>query len=94
MATLHCQSITFIDDTVLIAATVEECSHDVSTTINLLESLGFHVNYGKSVLTASQCISYLVFIIDTMYLGTTRTQVGQSYYCMSRSFKVSKGYPL
>ena len=69
IATLHCQgirTITFIDDTLLIAATAEECSHDVSTTINLLESLGFHVNYGKSVLTRSQSISYLGFIIDTV----------------------------
>ena len=65
MATLHCQgirTITFIDDTLLIAATAEECFHD----INLLESLGFHVNYGKSVLTPSQSISYLGFIIDTV----------------------------
>lgn len=60
MATLHCQgirTITFIDDTLLIAGTTEECFHDISTTINLLESLGFHVNYGKSVLTTSQSIS-------------------------------------
>ena len=69
MATLHCQgirTITFIDDTLLIAATAEECFHDISTTINLLESLGFHVNYGKSVLTPSQSIPYLGFIIDTV----------------------------
>ena len=55
-----------IDGTLLIAATAKECSHDISTTINLLESLGFHVNYEKSVLTPSQFISYLGFIIDTM----------------------------
>ena len=69
IATLHCQgirTITFIDDTLLIAATAEEYFHDISTTINLLESLGFHVNYGKSVLTPSQSISYLGFIIDTV----------------------------
>ena len=69
MASLHCQgirTITFIDDTLLIGATAEECFHDILTTINLLESLGFHVNYGKSVLTPSQSISYLGFIIDTV----------------------------
>ena len=69
MATLHSQgirTITFIDDTLLIAATAKECSLDISTTINLLESLGFHVNYEKSVLTPSQFISYLGFIIDTV----------------------------
>ena len=69
MATLHCQgirTITFIDDTLLITATAEECFHDISTTINLLGSLDFHVNYRKSVLTPSQSISYLGFIIDTV----------------------------
>ena len=69
MATLHCQgirTITFTDDIFLIAATAEECFHDISTTINLLESLGFPVNCGKSVLSASQSISYLGYIIDTV----------------------------
>ena len=38
MATLHCQSIckiTFIDDTLLVAATAEECFHGISTILNL-----------------------------------------------------------
>ena len=44
MATLHCQgirTITFIDNTLLIAATAEECFHDISTTINLWKALVF-----------------------------------------------------
>ena len=69
MATLHCQgirTITFIDDTLVIASSAEECFNNISTSTNLLENLGFQVNYDKSVLTPSQSISYLGFIIDTV----------------------------
>lgn len=96
MVTLHCQdirTITFIDDILLKAATAEESFHDISTTINLLKSLGFHVNYGKSVLTPSQSISYLGFIIDTVSgtLSLQEPKLAKIITACQDLFKVSQG---
>jgi len=69
MKTLHSQgvrTIIFIDDILVIAATAEECSDNVALTIQLLESLGFLINYEKSNLRPSQTIIYLGFIIASV----------------------------
>ena len=95
MATLHCQgihTITFIDDTLLVAVTAEECFRDISTTTNLLQSLGFHVNYGKSVLTPCKSISYLGFIIDTV--SGTLSLPEPNLAKIICACQVSKGYPV
>lgn len=69
MATLHCQgvrTISFIDDILVIAASDEECLDNITTTISLLESLAFVINYEKSVLKPSQSLTFLGFIINTV----------------------------
>lgn len=68
-ATLHAQgirTIIFIDDILVIGATAKECSTNVSMIIELLESLGFLINYEKSSLKPSQSVLYLGFIISSV----------------------------
>ena len=58
-------SVAYLDDLLCIANTFEECVINVSETINLLQSLGFIINFKKSNLTPSRNSKYLGFILDT-----------------------------
>lgn len=57
--------IGYIDDSLLLDSSVQECSDHVSETLALVESLGFVVNYEKSVLVASTKIIFLGNVIDS-----------------------------
>ena len=58
-------SVVFVDDTYLQGCTYEECYHNVVETVTLLHSLGFTIHAKKSVLTPTQTIEFLGFIIDS-----------------------------
>ncbi|XP_062596107.1 uncharacterized protein LOC134257519 [Saccostrea cucullata] len=57
--------IGYIDDSLLIGNCIKECLDHVSETLALVESLGFVVNYEKSVLTPSTKIIFLGNVIDS-----------------------------
>lgn len=67
MAHLHMLgfvSTIFIDDTLLMGDSEEECVQNVKSSLALFESLGFVVHLVKSVLIPSHKITYLGFEID------------------------------
>ena len=55
----------YIDDSLLIGDTFEECTKNVHDTVQLLETLGFLVHRDKSVFEPSKNIHFLGFIIDS-----------------------------
>lgn len=55
----------YIDNILLFARTKERARNHTAMTLDLLEALGFLVNYPKSQLTPSQTIVFLGFQIDS-----------------------------
>lgn len=60
-------SIVYLDDFLLLGASIKECQNNIHASINLLTSLGFLINYNKSQLTPSSRCRYLGFIFDSAY---------------------------
>ena len=57
--------IIFLDDILVLAPTIETVNQHARTTISLLESLGFLINYKKSSLVLTQRILFLGMLIDS-----------------------------
>ena len=56
----------YIDDTILANQSREKLkSHDIPRVIDIFESLGFYINYDKSVLQPAQSIVHLGFLINS-----------------------------
>ena len=57
--------IIFLDDILVLAPTIETMNQHARTTVSLLESLGFLINYKKSTLVLTQRILFLGMLIDS-----------------------------
>lgn len=60
------QSVIYLDNFLLLGASLEECQANVSASINFLQSLGFIVNYAKSKLQPYNQCKYLGFVFDSV----------------------------
>ncbi|XP_034945012.1 uncharacterized protein [Chelonus insularis] len=58
-------SVIYLDDFLCLGHSVEECMENLHQTINLLEKLGFIVNFKKSKLNPERRCKYLGFILDS-----------------------------
>lgn len=58
-------SVIYLDDFLLVAASYDQCLDNISTTMELLSSLGFLINKRKSVLIPSRACQFLGFVFDT-----------------------------
>lgn len=67
-------NIGYIDDSLLIGDTFEECKHNVQDTVKLVTDLGFIVHEDKSVFVPSKKLQFLSFFIDTEKMIVTLTQ--------------------
>ena len=56
----------YLDDFLLLAATMEEAVKNTQLVVTLLHSLGFTINLQKSLLIPTQVITFLGFKIDSM----------------------------
>ena len=56
----------YLDDFLLLAATVEEAVENTQLVVTLLQSLGFTINLKKSLLVPTQVITFLGFQVDSM----------------------------
>ena len=57
MSYLHDKSFTsviFLDDVLIIGPSWQACVKNIEVSINLLESLGFIINYNKNILKSIQ----------------------------------------
>ena len=59
-------NVCYLDDSLLISNTYDNCSKNIEDTCNLLDSLGFTIHLNKSVFVPSQVITFLEFIIDSI----------------------------
>jgi hypothetical protein len=57
--------IIYLDDILIMAESQNLVLHQAASTLNLLESLGFLVNYKKSQLVPSQQLEFLGLLIDS-----------------------------
>ena len=64
----------YIDDYFLIADSYDTCFDNVRVTQQLLESVGFSINFAKSMLTPRQKMEHLGFVLDsqTMTVAVTK----------------------
>lgn len=67
-------SVGYIDDSLLISDTFEECVKNISDSRCLIERLGLVINEEKSVCTPSNCITFLGNVIDSGKMIVTLTQ--------------------
>ena len=66
-------SVVHVDDLYLQGETSQACLDNISNTIKLLKELGFVINTEKSVLTPSQAIVFLGFIISSKNMTLSLT---------------------
>ncbi|XP_036150166.1 uncharacterized protein LOC105830632 [Monomorium pharaonis] len=58
-------SIIYLDDILLVASSRQSCTNNVTASIELLEHLGFIINYNKSSLQPSQRVDFLGITYDS-----------------------------
>ena len=61
-------SVVFVDDSYLQGNTKEACLHNIASTIELLQNLGFSIHSAKFILTPTQRIKFLGFVIDSVQM--------------------------
>ena len=60
--------IIYIDDMLIMADSKNKASLHMLLALDVLESLGFVINYGKSVLTPTHEINFLGFLVNTAHM--------------------------
>ena len=56
----------YLDDSFLEGDTYQSCADNVTTTVDLFDSLGFYPHQGKSITTPSQIIEHLGFTLNSI----------------------------
>lgn len=65
------QSTSYIDDSLLVGDSKDECISNVTETVSLMKKLGYVINWKNSVLEPSQVIQYLGNIINATDMTVT-----------------------
>ena len=71
-------SVVFVDDSYLQGNTYKACLHNIKNTIELLQNLGFTRHPTKSILTPTQRITFLGFVIDCVQMTLKMTEEKKS----------------
>ena len=66
-------SVVYMDDSYLQGDSVSSYRRNVRATVSLLQALGFNINERKSVLTPTQSLEFLGFIISSTAMTLTLT---------------------
>ena len=67
-------SVVFVDDSYLQGNTKEAYLHNIASTIELLQNLGFSIHSAKFILTPTQRIKFLGFVIDSVQMTLEITE--------------------
>ena len=86
--------IIYLENILIMAETESVAKHYAQTTCNLLETLGFVINYQKSLLVPSKQMEFLGFLINfqTMTLAPPLGKNPKSYERVSTSPRGASGY--
>ena len=68
------QSIIYIDDTYLQGDSIKACNANVKATVEMLTKYGFVINPEKSVMSASQEIEFLGFVLNSVEMTVAITK--------------------
>ena len=60
--------VIYLDDMMIMSRTQEVAKYHAMTAVNLLENLGFTINYQKSALVPTTSIEFLGFLVDSTTL--------------------------
>ena len=73
----HCILVCYMDDLLIFGYTREEAIRSTAFVANLLQMLGFFINWEKSEIDPKQCIEFLGFILNSvdMTVSLTRTKM-------------------
>ena len=66
-------SVVYMDDSYLQGDSVSSCRRNINAIVSLLQALGFNINERKSVLTPTQSLEFLDFIINSTDMAITLT---------------------
>lgn len=61
--------IVYLDDILILNISKERTKADAERVVELLQSLGFLINWEKSIVEPSQLIEYLDLVLDTVRLS-------------------------
>ena len=64
----------YLDDSFLEGDTYKRCADNVTTTVNLFDSLGFSPHLEKSITTPSQIIEHLGFLLNSIDMTVSITK--------------------
>ena len=67
-------SVIFVDHSYLQGDTNQECLQHIEATVSLLESLGFAIHKGKSILNPTQEIEFLGFVFNSLTMTISVTK--------------------
>lgn len=91
VAIIHLRSLgikilSYLDDIFLCASDSISLKSNITTTLNLLTSLGFYPNFSKSSLTPSHCLCHLGFVWNTcsMTLSVPEEKISKAKNLASR----------
>ena len=66
-------SVVYMDDSYLQGDSISSCQSNIANTVSLLQALGFNINREKSVLTPTQSLEFLGFILNSVNMTITLT---------------------
>ena len=67
------ESAVYVDDNILFGNRFEDCLHKTIETVSLLKKLGFTVHADKSILTPTQEIIFLGFVLNSVKMTVSVT---------------------
>ena len=72
----------YIDDTFIIADSEQKCQEGIDKVLNILQELGFFINFAKSVLVPTKNLTFLGFILnsETMTVKPTSEKIEKFLY--------------
>ena len=83
-------SVIFVDDSYLQGDTKQECLQNIEATVSLLESLGFAIHEGKSILNPTQEIEFLGFVFNSVTMTISITKGKTEAIILIRRFLENK----
>ena len=66
--------VCYIDDSLIISDSREDCELAVNFVVQVLDSLGFKINSTKSAFAPVQCIEFLGFMLDSSAITVSLTE--------------------
>ena len=74
-------SVVVVDDSYLQGNTFKSCLHHIENTMELLQNLGFTIHPIKSILTPTQRITFLGFVIDSVQMNLEIAEQKKNKIC-------------